>query len=207
MMSLREELLAIDGVIDAQVDDSDRPGGVKVRLGSGADADTVGSRVQQVLASHGLKSRVGPRHVEPGTPPPPPGAPAPVVSLPARGEVTASGPVTLEAVGSAGLDSVSVSEHASGLLVTVTAEDGRVSSRPAASGDEGIADAVVAAVADLIAPGGPPPRLVAIDDVAMADTTVVVVVLSTAAGLVSGSAVASPARSRAIGLAAWSALA
>ncbi|NNF69765.1 MAG: hypothetical protein HKN01_08355 [Acidimicrobiia bacterium] len=89
----------------------------------------------------------------------------------------------------------------------MTAEDGRVSSRPAASGDEGIADAVVAAVADLIAPGGPPPRLVAIDDVAMADTTVVVVVLSTAAGLVSGSAVASPARSRAIGLAAWSALA
>ncbi|NNF69173.1 MAG: hypothetical protein HKN01_05325 [Acidimicrobiia bacterium] len=50
MMSLREELLAIDGVIDAQVDDSDRPGGVKVRLGSGADADTIGSRVQQVLA-------------------------------------------------------------------------------------------------------------------------------------------------------------
>ncbi|MBT8211878.1 MAG: hypothetical protein KJN71_01900 [Acidimicrobiia bacterium] len=206
-MSLREELLAIDGVIDAQVDDAARPGGVKVRLDTGANADTVGSMVQEVLASHGLRSRVGPRHVEPEAPPPPPGAPASVVSLPSRGMVAGSVPVSLESVADAALEAVSVSEHSSGRLVTATAVDGRTASRPAGDGDDGLAVAVVTAVADLAAAGAAPPRLVGVEDLEVDGTAVVVVVLAVASGMQAGAAVVAGARSRALGLAAWNALA
>lgn len=205
MMSLRDELLAIDGVLDAEVDDALSPGGVKVRLESGADASSVGSRVQEVLATHGLRSRVGPRRVEPATPPPPPGAPAQVVSLPARDDDMA-GPITVEPVAEAGLDTVSVAEHAAGRTVSVRAQDGRVASREAAPGTEGIDAAVIAAVADLVASRQAPPRVVAVREIDVEGTGILVVVLASVRGAVAGAAVVDGSRARAIALAAWSAL-
>ena len=57
--SLRDELMQLAGVADAEVDDgADSPTGVRVRLEPDADARLVGVEVQRVLASHGLRSRI-----------------------------------------------------------------------------------------------------------------------------------------------------
>jgi len=57
--SLREELMELDGVAEAEVDEAaDSPSGVRVRLEPDADARLVGVEVQRVLASHGLRSRI-----------------------------------------------------------------------------------------------------------------------------------------------------
>ena len=57
--SLREELMAVPGVAEAEVDESGtNPSGVRVRLAPDADAQSVGIEVQRILASHGMRSRV-----------------------------------------------------------------------------------------------------------------------------------------------------
>jgi len=57
--SLREELMELDGVAEAEVDEAaESPSGVRVRLEADADARLVGVEVQRVLASHGLRSRI-----------------------------------------------------------------------------------------------------------------------------------------------------
>ena len=57
--NLREELMSLDGVAGAEVDESqDSPSGVRVRLEPDADARIVGVEVQRVLASHGMRSRI-----------------------------------------------------------------------------------------------------------------------------------------------------
>ena len=57
--SLRDELMALPGVAEAEVDASGQsPSGVRVRLAADADAKLVGVEVQRVLASHGMRSRV-----------------------------------------------------------------------------------------------------------------------------------------------------
>jgi len=57
--SLREELMGLDGVAEAEVDETaESPSGVRVRLEADADARLVGVEVQRVLASHGLRSRI-----------------------------------------------------------------------------------------------------------------------------------------------------
>lgn len=59
MESLREELLALPGVADAEIDLSgDNPSGVKIRLTADADADAVGAEVSRIFASHGMRSRL-----------------------------------------------------------------------------------------------------------------------------------------------------
>lgn len=72
--SLRDELMALPGVADAEVDAAGgAPSGVRVMLQPEADAQRVGAEVQRVLASHGMSSQVaaGDERL------------APVVSLPA----------------------------------------------------------------------------------------------------------------------------
>lgn len=69
--NLREELMALPGVADAEVEaDGEATSGVRVRLHPDADAVRVGAEVQRVLASHGMRSRVAGDDL------------APVVSLP-----------------------------------------------------------------------------------------------------------------------------
>ena len=61
--SLRDELLAVPGVAEAEVDESGtNPSGVRVRLAPEADAQAVGIEVQRILASHGMRSRVNDEH-------------------------------------------------------------------------------------------------------------------------------------------------
>ncbi len=58
-MTLREQLLAIEGIATADLDgDHENPAGVRVRLAPGADADAVGREVQRVLAEHGMRSHM-----------------------------------------------------------------------------------------------------------------------------------------------------
>jgi hypothetical protein len=57
--SLRDELMALPGITNAEVDAEDgSPSGVRVRLRSDADPQVIGAMVQRVLASHGIRSRV-----------------------------------------------------------------------------------------------------------------------------------------------------
>ena len=57
--SLREALLALPGVAEADVDEtSGAPSGVRVTLAPEADGGVVGAEVQRVLATHGLRSRI-----------------------------------------------------------------------------------------------------------------------------------------------------
>lgn len=57
--SLREALLALPGVAEADVDERDgSPAGVRVTLAPDADGRLVGAEVQRVLATHGLRSRI-----------------------------------------------------------------------------------------------------------------------------------------------------
>jgi hypothetical protein len=67
------ELLAIPGVADADVA-PDSAEGVKVTLAQGADATGVAAAVRDVLARHGLRSRMAPprERIVPDVPPPPP---------------------------------------------------------------------------------------------------------------------------------------
>ena len=80
--SIREELLLIPGIEEAELEgDTATPAGVRVRLSADADTDTVGEEVRRVLATHGMRSHVTAPD-NPVNPPPPPGAPASVVTLP-----------------------------------------------------------------------------------------------------------------------------
>lgn len=86
--SLRDELMALPGIADAEVDAEDgSPSGVRVRLQPDADPQVIGAMVQRVLASHGMRSRVAGDHDDlapvvslpfaPGAVPPRPEAPPP----------------------------------------------------------------------------------------------------------------------------------
>lgn len=106
--SLRDELMALPGIADAEVDAEDgSPSGVRVRLRPDAEPQVIGAMVQRVLASHGIRSRIAgdrddlapvvslpfaPGAFPPGpkAPPPTPGvlAPAPPVADPPRAEDT-----------------------------------------------------------------------------------------------------------------------
>jgi hypothetical protein len=80
--SIRDELLSIPGIEEAELEgDTSTPAGVRVRLSADADTDTVGQEVRRVLATHGMRSHVTASDA-PVNPPPPPGAPASVVTLP-----------------------------------------------------------------------------------------------------------------------------
>ena len=61
MTELRDELIAIDGVAQARVEivDDGSPS-VQLQVEPGADRLAVGTLVQQILAKHGLKSRLAP---------------------------------------------------------------------------------------------------------------------------------------------------
>jgi hypothetical protein len=164
--SLREELLALPGVAEAEVDEADdAPSGVRVRLLPDADARAVGAEVQRVLAAHGMRSRLtsaadgadeeavpADRFAPPAPPtaageplPEPPAAPPPDVSQAAPG---------------IGLASLTVEEGPGGVRVTVTTTDGRSAAQRAESTEQALFEAVVAAVGVLAEGRAPAPLLI-----------------------------------------------
>jgi hypothetical protein len=224
--SLREELLALDGVAEAEVDESaDSPSGVRVRLEPDADARIVGIEVQRVLAAHGLRSKITddeaadqPQPPPPvgleepdgspatiGTPPipPPPLTPPPAPPPAGAGEPTAAPSVRRRPTG---LRSIAVEESAEGISVIATAADGRIETRRSTPSEEEMAEAVVLAVAALAGAGDI--RVVSVAPAPANGSEVVTVVVAYEDGSKSaGAAVVDATRGWAVGRAAWSAMA
>lgn len=137
-LSLREQLLGLAGVAEAEVDGSDEaPSGVRIHLAPEADAVAVGAGVQRVLAAHGVRSRLGSsRSSLPAASPR--GAPEVQVSMPPR-------------TADRRLQSVMVEESGAALQVTVVASDGSRATRGAARvGEPELVEAVIAAVGLLL---------------------------------------------------------
>ena len=134
--SLRNELLALAGVAEAEVEMAgEAPTGVHIRLGSEGDAEVVCSEVQRILAAQGMRSRVA---VGPGAEPPP--SPVPPVSANEPPPPSPPGPVTgAQLTGE--LESVRVDEGASGVIVTATSQDGRTETLGSAILDSSPGDA------------------------------------------------------------------
>ncbi|MBS1195971.1 MAG: hypothetical protein H6R33_691, partial [Actinobacteria bacterium] len=167
--SLREQLLALPGVAEAEVDGGDAaPAGVRIRLATDADAAAVGAEVQRVLAARGVRSRLGREE--------PPAAPA-APSVPDRAE---DAPIAKPGAARA-LEWVSVEERAGALQVTVVDSGGRRVVRSATVVDEpGLVAAVIAAVGMLLE--GAEPGVLSVEWATVADTRVVTVVLQGAGG-------------------------
>ncbi len=224
--SLRESLQEVAGVAGAEVDVTDgTPTGVRIRLDPEADRDAVGEQVQQVLSAHGIRARLGgaDEEVEPPAaeprrragPPPPPGAGAVLALADAEGTRRGGVPVAfdhgepapgLQPVAGASLAGVAVEETRDGVVVTVTAADGRREARRARWTDGGLEDAVVGAVAALAAQE-PPPVLVGTREIDVEGTAAVVVVLERVNGRrLAGAAVVEAGAPFALARAVWAAL-
>jgi hypothetical protein len=192
--SLREELLALPGVAEAEVDGGDAaPAGVRIRLAADADAAAVGTEVQRVLAARGVRSRLGGE--EPPAAPPGPAAPGRSEDAPVAKPGTAR---TLE--------SVSVEESAAALQVTVVDSAGRRVVRSASAVDEpGLVAAVIAAVGMLLE--GAEPSVLSVEWATVGDARVVTVVLQGAGGQrEAGAGLVRASLGYAVARAAWSAL-
>jgi hypothetical protein len=231
--TLRDDLLAIPGIEGAELEGDDTsPVGVRVRLSTGADADSVSQRVREVLAVHGMRSQVSSPRVEPAAPPPPPGAPAAVIDLhaaagggedeqppPERPE-DAAAPAAAVPVSRAvaappttataepprfELDSVAVEEGRSGVTVRITATTGTVVSRVAAPLPGGVDESIVAAVAEIT--GHRTTRLLGVQESDLGGTPVLTVAVELAdRSRAVGSAVSEGGRAYAVARAAWAAL-
>ncbi len=161
---LRTALSALDGVEGSDVDIvDDGPLSIRVRLARDADRRSVADAVQRLLESHGLRSRVAPDRRVPGPDTPP--APPPGLPRPARPAGPAPGPDRAgqeppEAVpassGRVWIEAVTVSETVDGLVVSVVADGGRSVVRRARRTEQGLHEAIVAAVAELYDPEAPP---------------------------------------------------
>lgn len=168
---LQRALSAIEGVERSEVELTDNgPLGIKVGLARGADRIAVAEAVQRLLESHGLRSRVAPdrRPPGPGVPPAPP--PEPRRPTPARGPVPSPPEVvpdrpgpTNQPPGLAGIEVVTVSETAEGLVVTVVADGGRTALRRTRASEQALHEAIVSAVGELIDPNAPPAGLRAVE--------------------------------------------
>lgn len=192
-LSLREQLLALPGVAEAEVDgDDSAPSGVRIRLAPQARAEVVGSEVQRLLATRGVRSRLG-------------GEAA--VAVPPLFEPLAQDeePLSGAAVPVGGLQSVMVEEGRSGLRVTVVTTDGRRATGRGEASEAGLIAAVLAAVGELAE--GVEPRVLSVDWREIDGSRVVTVVLEVAGGRRgAGAAVVHASPGYALGRAAWSAL-
>ena len=216
---LRDELLAVPGVTEAEVEDAGSgPSGVRVKLDPDTDARQVGIEVQRVLAAHGLSSRVAGGGEDDA-------APAPIVGFSARDDEPPAGsffdddsagppaeppaspaaPSTpAPAAPAAGLAAVRVEENRDEVVVTAIATDGRTRTERAAPRSDAMLAAVVAAVGGLAE--GRPPAVLALDRTEVDGSLVVTVVLERADGSRgAGASVVRASQAFAVGKAAWSA--
>ena len=195
-LSLREELLALPGVAEVELDgDGAAPAGVRIRLSTEADPERVGLEVQRVLAAHGMRSRVDSSAVSP-----PPPLPLVVPAPPPEEQL-----LPPAAPAGAGLGWVRVEESATGVEVTVAAADGRQATRRGEASEGGLDTAVIEAVGILLA--GAPPRVIAVDWATANSSRVVTVVLEAPGGPKgAGAGLVRASRAYAVARAAWSAL-
>jgi hypothetical protein len=204
MTELRDELIAIEGVAHARVEivDDGSPS-VQLQVEPGADRLAVGSLVQQILAKHGLKSRLAPESsnslapsftVDDMSSPP---EPAPM-------EGSNPGPVEVPI---RRLVSVAVEEERRRVVVTVRDDRGRSASAIGRPGRSALRDAVATAVFELIGEGGAPPSIVAIHRATEGSRQLITVVVDRGAGdLSAGSAIVAVGWEYAFGRAVWAAL-
>jgi hypothetical protein len=191
-LSLREELLALPGVAEAEVEGDDgAPAGVRIRLAPEAEAAAVGREVQRLLADRGMRSRVG--ESEASVPPP----------LFDPGEQAAA-PAPASAPGG-WLHSVAVEETSTGIEVMVVASDGRRAAGRGEATERGLVTAAVAAVGKLVQ--GEEPRVLSLEWATVDGSRVVTMVLEDTEGRRgAGAAVVRASRGHAVARAAWSAL-
>lgn len=104
------------------------------------------------------------------------------------------------------IDSVSVEEGLSGVLVTVVATDGSETFQVASSSESGVELAVVKAAARMVNAAAPDPVVVEIEDRRIEGVDIVMVVLNIDGKLVTGSAIVVAGRAFALGRATWAAL-
>jgi len=215
--SLRRDLLEIPGIQTAELEgDAAAPSGVRVQLSAGVDAQLVGEEVRRVLAAHGLRSEVGEPAASPvvaisdRVPSVPMVQPDPLSA--AADEPAVAPPVLVETVPATEphapgiLDAIAVEEGRDGVSVVARADDGRTRRRRARTGADGLDEAVVTAVAMLVDPEGPVPRIVSVGEREIEGTIVLTLVLEADGSVVVGSAVVSGGRPYAVGRAAWAAL-
>jgi hypothetical protein len=221
---LREELLALPGVADAEVDEAgDTPSGVRVKLSPDADAGRVGVEVQRILAAHGLRSRLsgdgedaaaeeetpgvitGLPDVDEEAPPAFFGDDADVPP-PAPPRIGAVGAGTPPAAGAAvTLASVRIEETREGISATAAASDGRTVTERGAATTAAMDEAVVAAVGTLA--DGIPPVILHSEHRTIDGTEVVTVVVEWGDGRRgAGAALVRASRAYAVGRATWAAL-
>jgi len=161
---LRKALSSIEGVERSEVDlVDDGPVCIRVSLARDADRVAVAEAVQRLLEAHGLRSRVAPDRRKPGPdqpPAPPPGPQRPTADPgPAPGPDPGPLPMPGSARGAAGrlnVEAVAVTETVDAVIVSVTAGGGRTAVRRARRTEQGLHEALAAAVGELVDPGGPP---------------------------------------------------
>jgi outer membrane biosynthesis protein TonB len=105
------------------------------------------------------------------------------------------------------IESVSLAEGRSGVVVTLGASDGSEVSQVASSSEGGVETAVVKAAAKLFDPNSPDPIVVEIEDRRVEGVDIVMIVLDVDGELVAGSAIVAAGRAFALGRATWAALA
>lgn len=198
-LEAREELLAVPGVAAAEVGESAGPAGIRIQLSHDADPDLVSREVQRILAAHGLRSQVarGDTTAPVGGPPPPPGAPVVSLAHVQREALKSDGP--------GGVAGVSVEESPDGVTVIAHSTLGARASRRARGTQEGLNEAVVAAVAELY--GLDAPKVIAIEQKAMGGTNVATVIVELMDGSrLAGASIVEGGTPFAVGKATWAAL-
>jgi len=205
---LRDDLLSLPGVEQAEIDDdSATPAGVRVRLSPGVDPAAIGDEIRRILALHGLREETdaAPDSAESATV---------SSSVPEMEERFDSDDALRERESDVpesptradeGLDWVSVTEGRDGITVTAGGTSDEVSAVAASSSEPAIDQAVVSAVADL-AGAASVPLICSLDQRDLAGTPVVTIVLDEHGRRLVGSAVVEGGRAYAVGRAVWTAL-
>ena len=202
MTILHDELMAIEGVADAQVEVvDDRYPSVRLHIASGADRRQVGALVQQILANHGLRSRLAPERSTPE----PQVAPTPPTSEQEVEDIVVN--PTTGSVAVRRLSAVAVEEARDQLIVTARDDQQGMAAVQSPLGRHGLRDAIVAAVFELLGEKGAPPTVVAIHKTEEGSRTAITAVLDRGAGdLAVGSAFVTVGWEFGFARAVWAAL-
>lgn len=204
--TLRFELLAVPGVVVAEVGagGGDGPAEIKVRLAPEADADRVGVEVQRVLAAHGMRSRF-PSAEEDLESDQTPLEPAPIrVPPPSPPQLSVTDPVPDIPASPVVVAAVSVEERTDGVTVTVRLSDGRIAAAEVALDAASPDGAIVAAVTGA---AGETAAMLAVDWTEVEGARVVTVVMRRRGETAAGAAVVNVGRAFAVAAATAAALA
>jgi len=224
--SLRDELMALPGVAEAEIDETGAsPTGVRVRLLPDADARAVGAEVQRVLAAHGMRSRLtsGDERgdTEASAPEPDDDADPAESAVPAFDEPFAPPlgvadslpgpppmpPVVPPPVGvtTAVLTTLQVEEAPGGVVVTATTDDGRIATERSEPTEEAMFEAITTAVGSLAE--GAAPRLLAVGRTSAEGSEAMTVLLERSDGTrAAGAALTRAGTAYAVARATWAAL-